>query len=354
MDEQNNTEDKINTAERPRRKCAGAGIERLEMNMSNNKKYGSVKDQKYQFNMKSTDHSFNRGKKSYMNVAANYLFAQVTEHAQMSAKAGIKKFGDRAVAAMLNEYKQLNEGPVPGKPVFGCIDPNTITWDEKRRALEAVNLIKKKRCGRIKGRTCADGSKQKRYLKHGESISSPTVSLEAIVGTLLIDAREGRDVAIFDIPGAYLQAEMPKEKKLLMKFRDEFVDIMCEVNPEYKQFVIEENGKKILYVKILRAIYGCIESALLWYELYVKVLKGMGFVLNPYDKCVANKMINDKQCTIAWYVDDNKISHVDPAVVTKILDDVKEHFGELVISQGNEHDLLGMKITLDREKKFYH
>ena len=84
--------------------------------------------------------------------------------------------------------------------------------EEKKRALEAVNLIKKKRCGKLKGRTCADGSKQKRYLKHGETISSPTVSLEAIVGTLLIDANEKRDVAIFDVPGAYLQAEMPREK----------------------------------------------------------------------------------------------------------------------------------------------
>jgi len=72
---------------------------------------------------------------------------------------------------MLNEYKQLNTGPVPGKLVFGCIDPIKITNEEKRSALEAVNLIKKKRCGKIKGRTCADGSKQKRFLKHGESIS---------------------------------------------------------------------------------------------------------------------------------------------------------------------------------------
>ena len=104
-------------------------------------------------------------------------------------------------------------------------------------------------------------------------------------------------------------------------------------------------------MKILRAIYGCIESALLWYELYAKTLKGMGFKLNPYDRCVANKMINGKQCTIAWYVDDNKISHVDPKVVTSVLEAVKEHFGELVISRGNEHDLLGMKITLDRKNR---
>ena len=125
---------------------------------------------------------------------------------------------------------------------------------------------------------------------------------------------------------------------------------MFEVNPEYEQYVIKENGKKVLYVKILRAIYGCIESALLWYELYAKTLKGMGFKLNPYDRCVANKIIDGKQCTIAWYVDDNKISHVDPKVVTSVLEAVKEHFGELVISRGNEHDLLGMKITLDKKK----
>ena len=39
-------------------------------------------------------------------------------------------------------------------------------------------------------------------------------------------------------------------------------------------------------------------------------------------------------------VDDNKYSHEDPKVVTEILDAIKEHFGELVISRGNKHDFL--------------
>ena len=132
------------------------------------------------------------------------------------------------------------------------------------------------------------------------------MTLETIIGTLLIDAEEGRDVAIFDISNAYLHAEIPSHKRLLMTFRDEFVDIMCEVNPEYKKYVIYEKGKKVLCVRVLRKIYGCIESALLWYQVYPKTLKDVGFNLNPYDKCVANKTINGKQCTIAWYVDDNK------------------------------------------------
>ena len=65
-----------------------------------------------------------------------------------------------------------------------------------------------------------------------------------------------------------------------MKFRDEFVDIMCEVNPEFKKHVIEERGKKVLYVKVLWAIYGCIKSALLWYELYVKTLKDLQYSMD--------------------------------------------------------------------------
>ena len=45
----------------------------------------------------------------------------------------------------------------------------------------------------------------------------------------------------------------------------------------------------------------------------------MGFEVNPYDKWVMKKTINGSQCTILLYVDDNKISHEDPEVVSQIL-----------------------------------
>lgn len=61
-----------------------------------------------------------------------------------------------------------------------------------------------------------------------------------------------------------------------------------------------------------------IESALLWYTLSTDVLQKEGFKFNKYDKCVANKIINGKQCTLAYYVDDNKLSHVATAVVDRL------------------------------------
>jgi hypothetical protein len=277
---------------------------------------------------------------NYLNTASGVLFAQ------MSAKKGIKQFGERAIAAMIQEFKQIDTGPMPGKPVVAAVDPKTITTSQKKQALEAVHIIQEKRTGAVKGRTCANGKKQKLYIKDGELYASPTVSLEALMASLIIDVVEGRKVAIFDVPGAYLHAKMPQEDMILMVLRNEFVDIMCSVNPEYKKYVVTDGKSKVLYLRLLRALYGCIQSALLWYQLFSTTLKDMGFEINDYDKCVANKTIDGEQCTICWYVDDNKVSHMKDSVITTILEAISGHFGDLKISRGSEHSFLGMEIKL--------
>ena len=73
-------------------------------------------------------------------------------------------------------------------------DANTLTDAEKLKALPAVNLIKEKWDGAIKGRSCVNGSKQRKYLKQDESVASPTASLESLFVSLLIDAYKCRDV----------------------------------------------------------------------------------------------------------------------------------------------------------------
>jgi hypothetical protein len=68
-------------------------------------------------------------------------------------------------------------------------------------------FLKKKRSGRIKGRGCADGRKQRIHTKK-EDASSPTVAIESVMLSCVIDAEEDRDVAIIDIPGAFMQVDM--------------------------------------------------------------------------------------------------------------------------------------------------
>eukprot|EP00957_Ditylum_brightwellii_P175367 13349672-Ditylum_brightwellii.AAC.1 len=61
-----------------------------------------------------------------------------------------------------------------------------------------------------------------------------------------------------------------------------------------------------------------------------------GFKINPYDECVANKMIDGHQCTLVWYVYDNKVSHKSTKVVDEILEMMKGYFGKLAITRGKE------------------
>ena len=63
-------------------------------------------------------------------------------------------------------------------------------------------------------------------------------------------------MATFDIPGAYPHAEIPKENQILLKLRDDFVDIMCDVNEEHRKNGVIENGNRVLYMKVVRSIYG--------------------------------------------------------------------------------------------------
>ena len=51
---------------------------------------------------------------------------------------------------------------MPVKTVVETVDPNTLTTEDKKKASEAVNLIKEKFNERIKGRTCANGIKNGR------------------------------------------------------------------------------------------------------------------------------------------------------------------------------------------------
>ena len=60
-----------------------------------------------------------------------------------------------------------------------------------------------------------------------------------------------------------------------------------------------------------------------------------------------NKIIDNKQCTILWHVDDLKISHVDPAVVSRVLADIDAEYGriaKMTIMRGKVHKYLRMTI----------
>ena len=103
-----------------------------------------------------------------------------------------------------------------------------------------------------------------------EEKASPTVLTESLFVTCAIDAHEGRDMMSMDIPNAFIQAGIPKRKKgerIIMKIRGRLVDWLIKISPQtYRDKVVIEKGVKVLYVEIVRAIYGMLEAALMWYR----------------------------------------------------------------------------------------
>jgi hypothetical protein len=256
---------------------------------------------------------------------------------QMSAQKGIKKHGQLALNALRKEFEQFR-----ALDVLEPLDAFTLTDEQKAEALRALSVIKEKRDGTIKGRTCADGSPQQGKFSKAET-GSPTIANDALFMSIMIDAFENRDVGTADIGGAYLHALM--KRFISMRFVGWAVDLLCDVNPEYKQYVVYEGKTKVLYVRCNKAIYGCVVSGVLWYELFSETLALHGFTVNPYDFCVANATIDGSQCTIGWFVDDTKISHVNPTVVTNIINILESRFGKMKVTRGHHHKFLGMDIT---------
>ena len=233
-----------------------------------------------------------------------------------------------------------------------------LTAEERKGALRYLMFLKEKRCGTIKGRGCADGRKQRDYMTKQET-SAPTVATEALILTCVIDAIEGRDVATCDIPGAFMQSDM--KGKVVMKLEGVMAEVILKIDPNlYTKYIAKENGKDVIYVILQKALYGTLQAALLFWQNLSTQLKEWGFVINPYDFCVANKIIDGKQCTIVWHVDDLKISHMDPKVNTTILNLLDAKYGQeivagkrapLTVTRGKKHDYLG--ILLDYSEPGY-
>jgi len=268
----------------------------------------------------------------------------ISEHEDLSIKEGIKRYGHYAVESVLAEYGQLKD-----KSVFKARYANDLSIDEKRNSLNLITFMKKKRSGKLKTRACADGRKQRLYIKK-EDASSPAIHLESLLLTMIVDAHEGRDVATADISGAYLLADM--KDYVLVRLEGESAEIMCKVDPTYLKYrTYNKKGKPVLYLQLVKALYGCLQSALRWYETFVCKLKEMGFTINPYDPCVANAEIEGSQCTICWYVDDTKISHAKPEVVTKVITEMESAFGAMEVKRGKNHVFVGMDFSLTDDKR---
>jgi hypothetical protein len=176
-----------------------------------------------------------------------------------------------------------------------------------------------------------------------ENASLPTVAVESVSLSCIVDAEKGRDVAVIDTANAFMQTCVEDKKDMaFIKIRGVLVDILVDIAPEvYKKHVTKDkNGVAQSLVQCQNALCGTMVASPLCCRKFVKSLTSVGFIIDLCDACVANKMIN------------LKMSHVKPEAMDKTIkclrQECKSMFedgsGAMTVSCGEIHTHLGMKL----------
>ncbi len=82
--------------------------------------------------------------------------------------------------------------------------------------------------------------------------------------TITIDTRENRKVVTIDIPGAFCHAT--NKDYAVMQMSGTLAKLMAKTDPKlYRKFLVDKKGKKVLYLRLQKVLYGMMKSALLSY-----------------------------------------------------------------------------------------
>jgi len=100
--------------------------------------------------------------------------------------------------------------------------------------------------------------------------------------TAVIEAMEDRDVATCNMPDAFVQTDVKMIDKdsnqTKMKIRGVLVDILCEMDKSYVEYVTLKGTQTVLNMHIIiKAIYGLLVSAMLFYKSLFATLPSTGF-----------------------------------------------------------------------------
>jgi len=188
---------------------------------------------------------------------------------------------------------------------------------------------------KFKARLVAGGDMQDKGLYQDKmDLASPTAATSSVFVVTAVAAHENRTTRVIDIGGAFLMVDIKltgivvhvKLNKIMTVLLVRFVD--C-------------NGT--LVVEQDKALYGCVETAALLHQDLSKTLVDFGYVCNPYDICVFNKVDEaGVQSTIVLHVDDVLVTCADERVIEELEACLRLGYPEITVRGGEVIGYLGM------------
>ena len=271
------------------------------------------------------------------------LLAHAVRAYKMSLKKALSSNKPGVEEAITGELKQLVD-----KKVWSYVKKADLSKSQRRSLIRSHMFMKDKYKStgafeKWKARLVAGGDTQDKSIY--DDLSSPTVSLDSVFTIIAIAASERRHICTIDITGAYLECELPPGDDVYMVIDPLVCKILRKLDPSAKQFVAD-NGEVV--VKLTRALYGCVQSALLWFKKLKSTLEEAGFEANPYDQCVFNKMVNGKQVTVAFHVDDLLVTSQSMEAIDYLIQFLESKFTAVTAEKGDKHSYLAMTIETNR------
>lgn len=258
---------------------------------------------------------------------------------KMSVKKALKDRKDDATPVIMAELQQIYD-----KGVFHPVLIKNLTEAERGAIIRSSMFLKDKYLAsgvfeKFKARLVAGGDGQDKELY--DNLSSPTAHTTSVFVIAAIAAAEERSVMTIDVGGAFLNAPMePTGIKVHMRLDKLMTSMLLKIDSSYQEYV-QSNGT--LVVQLDKALYGCVEAAMLWFRHLKRTLIDNGFTQNKYDECVFNKTETDgTQTTIVLHVDDMMVTAACEEHLDLVNENLKETYPHTTMKKGKVIDYIGM------------
>jgi hypothetical protein len=240
------------------------------------------------------------------------------------------KGDDPEADAYVDELTQL----FVEKEVLEAVRYSNIPRKLRRKILRSFMFLKKKvlpdgSFDKFKARLVGDGRDQD---KEFMDVSSPTAEFAAILIALKYAAVKSLRGIKIDIKGAFLNALLDEPVYMFLDKRSS--EIAVGLFPYLKAYLV--NGR--LYVLVKKALYGLVQSSLLWYNTIRVVLLKNGFV--ELKSCVFKSGEN----ILILYVDDLLVLSKDGSFFEKMKKILTDEFGEITTEDQGTLNYLGMSV----------
>jgi hypothetical protein len=261
----------------------------------------------------------------------------------MTLEEAVAKRGEAAMLAAREEINRLH-GVSGGTATWVGVPVEEAKQLPKRSILPCKLFLKDKmdptgRYEKTKARLVGGGHRQDKSLY--DDLAAPTVSTTHVFMHLAVAAAQRRHIASMDITAAYLNARLKREGHPVvhMRLNKAIVNMVLEVDPKFASNV-HDDGTAV--VEVTQALYGLVESALLWYNELSERLCELGYRKCVHDECVFVFNTGGHQSTIDVYVDDLLVSSTDSGEIARVYQYLSERYGSVRLNQGRVIPYLGM------------